>query len=114
MQPTEIVADRAGGTLTIGWDDEHLSVFSLAALRWACPCAVCAGEWGRPGRLAGLELLPPDELSLVDVHLVGPYGITPIWASGHASGIYSYDYLRSICPCEQCSGKDERLRPGKP
>ena len=62
-----------------------------------------AGEWGRPGVLAGLATLPPEELVLTDLLPVGTYAVTPVWASGHSSGIYSFEYLRSICPCDECS-----------
>ncbi len=105
--PTAIDADRAAGTLAVAWDDGHRSVYSLDQLRWACPCAVCAGEWGSPGMLASLTSLPPEELQLADVHMVGMYAITPVWASGHDSGIYSFDYLRSLCRCEECQGAIE-------
>jgi DUF971 family protein len=27
---------------------------------------------------------------------VGGYGIQPVWADGHDSGIYSFDYLRKL------------------
>jgi len=27
---------------------------------------------------------------------VGGYAIQPVWADGHATGIYSFDYLRRI------------------
>jgi DUF971 family protein len=101
-EPVGIEADRAGGTVTIEWADGHRSAYSSHLLRWACPCAVCAGEWGRPGVLAGLESLPPEELTLTDLQAVGPYAVTPVWASGHSSGIYSFEYLRSLCPCEGC------------
>src|SRR5438067_13208457 len=94
--PVEIVADRAGGTVTIEWDDGSRNEYTAGALRWACPCAVCQGEWGRPGRLAGLTVLPPDELRLADVRVVGSYAITPVWESGHDSGIYSFEYLRGL------------------
>lgn len=102
MNPIAIEADRAAGTLTIDWDDGHQSLYSLPALRWACPCASCRGEWGRPGLLDGLDTLPDAELRLADVHMVGTYAIAPIWDSGHNSGIYSFEYLRSLCPCEEC------------
>lgn len=101
-QPTAIEADRAAGTLTVDWDDGHRSVYTVSGLRWACPCAVCSGEWGRPGVLATQTSLPPDELRLVDVSMVGRYAICPVWASGHETGIYTFDYLRSLCPCEEC------------
>src|SRR5947209_8777455 len=103
ITPTNIDADRAAGTLSITWEDGHQSIYSLVDLRWACPCAVCAGEWGRPGMLVGLDTLPDDELVLEDMHLVGSYAITPTWKSGHASGIYSFDYLRGLCPCDECA-----------
>ena len=102
--PVGIEADRQGGTLTIEWEDGHRSQYSTVILRWACPCAVCKGEWGRPGRLAGLDALPPEEFVLTDVQAVGSYAIMPTWESGHAQGIYSFEYLRGLCPCEECSG----------
>jgi DUF971 family protein len=100
--PTGIEADRAAGTLSITWEDGHHSLYSLADLRWACPCAVCSGEWGRPGVLHAMDRLPDDELQLADMQLVGSYAVMPIWQSGHDSGIYAFDYLRSLCPCPQC------------
>ena len=33
-------------------------------------------------------------LRLVRLDRVGTYGLQPIWADGHATGIYSFDYLR--------------------
>lgn len=94
--PVAIEADRAAGTLTIDWADGQRSVYTATQLRWACPCAVCSGEWGRPGVLASLTALPPEEFQLVDVSVVGSYAICPVWASGHATGIYTFDYLRSL------------------
>jgi DUF971 family protein len=102
LNPVSIEADRAAGTLTIDWDDGHHSVYSAEHLRWSCPCAECKGEWGRPGRLAALTTLSPEETTLEDVQAVGSYAIMPIWASGHQTGLYSFDYLRAICPCAQC------------
>ncbi len=103
VTPLEIEADRAAGSIRIAWDDGHESVYPVETLRWACPCALCAGEWGRPGRLSQLSTLPADELVLRDVHAVGAYGISPIWASGHSEGIFSWDYLRKLCPCQECA-----------
>lgn len=107
MFPAEIVADRAAGTIAVVWDDGHQSLYGAELLRWSCPCATCAGEMGRPGILAGLERLPPDEFRLTDVRAVGTYGITPVWASGHATGIYAFDYLRDLCPCPLCAATRE-------
>lgn len=105
MFPREIVADRGEGTISVVWDDGHRSTYTAELLRWACPCATCAGEWGRPGLLAGLSTLPADEFRLEDVRAVGTYAIAPLWASGHNTGIYSFDYLRSLCPCDICTAE---------
>ena len=102
MIPLGIEADRAAGTIAIRWEDGHYSVYPARLLRWSCPCAGCKGEWGRPGRLAGLEALPEDEFILDDVRAVGTYAIMPVWRSGHDEGIYSWEYLRSLCPCAAC------------
>jgi DUF971 family protein len=36
------------------------------------------------------------------VEPVGKYAIRFTWNDGHEHGIYSWDYLREVCPCEQC------------
>jgi len=38
---------------------------------------------------------------------VGNYAIQIQFSDGHATGIYSYEHLREICPCEAC-GRDFR------
>jgi DUF971 family protein len=102
IEPAAIEADRAAGTISILWADGHRSLYAVADIRWACPCAVCRGEWGQPGRLDTVDTLPDDELRLADLELVGSYAVAPTWASGHASGIYPFEYLRSLCPCDEC------------
>jgi DUF971 family protein len=34
---------------------------------------------------------------------VGNYAIQITFTDGHATGIFSYDHLRSICPCPDCA-----------
>ena len=65
-------------------------------LRWACPCAECRGEAGIPGRLDASPDLDADELRLMDVSLVGQYALGLGFASGHATGIYTFRYLRRL------------------
>ena len=33
---------------------------------------------------------------------VGKYAIRFTWNDGHQHGIYSWDYLRDYCPCQEC------------
>lgn len=39
---------------------------------------------------------------LVTVEAVGSYGITVQWEDGHQNGIYTWHYLRALCPCPIC------------
>jgi DUF971 family protein len=65
-------------------------------MRWACPCAECRGEGGGSGRLDGLAELSEDEQRMTDVTLVGQYALQIAFASGHATGIYTFRYLRQL------------------
>jgi DUF971 family protein len=49
-----------------------------------------------PGRLDSLAELPEEELRVTDVGLVGRYALQIAFASGHATGIYTFSYLRSL------------------
>jgi DUF971 family protein len=33
---------------------------------------------------------------------VGNYAVRFIWDDGHDSGMYSWDRLRQMCPCDEC------------
>jgi len=37
-----------------------------------------------------------------EVKPVGRYALNIAWNDGHASGIYSWDYLREVCQCDEC------------
>ena len=104
-----IHADRAAGTLEIGWADGHTSVYQATPLRWLCPCAFCRGEAGLPGWLDSRPTLAPEQTRLVDVHLVGSYAIAPGWGDGHHTGFYTFRMLRDQCPCDE-----DRARRGSP
>jgi DUF971 family protein len=110
--PTRIHADRAAGTLEIGWQDGHLTTYDAVTLRWLCPCAYCRGEAGLPGWLDSRPTLTPDQTRLVDVHLVGSYAIAPAWGDGHHTGFYTYAVLRDRCPCSDCTAR--RAAQGRP
>lgn len=99
--PATIHADRAAGTLSIGWQDGHQTVYDFAALRWLCPCAYCRGEAGLPGWLDSAPTLTPEQTRLVDIQLVGNYAVCPQWGDGHHTGYYTYALLRDQCPCPE-------------
>ncbi len=39
---------------------------------------------------------------MTSIEPVGNYALRIAWNDGHNTGIYSYDHLRSICPCAAC------------
>jgi DUF971 family protein len=86
-----------GGELALVFNDGFEAYLSLPMLRRACPCAACQGEPDAMGRV----IRPRVEhgagaFELRSIQPVGGYALQPAWADGHASGIYSYDYLRKL------------------
>lgn len=78
-----------------------MAVYPSRMLRLACPCAACVDEMtGRP--LLDPARVPEDVAPLA-VELVGGYGIRVRWSDGHSTGIYTFELLRSICPCPECA-----------
>ncbi len=88
--------------LMIIWKDEHESHYPSAFLRRECPCASCRDE------MTGARILLPrdvsDNLEIRKIQIVGQYALQFEWADGHHTGIFSFDFLREICLCEQCKG----------
>jgi DUF971 family protein len=90
-------------SIDITWLDGHQSSFGWEFLRWRCPCAICQGEGGVPGVLASTNRLTQEETTLTDLGPVGNYAMYLTWQDGHSTGIYSWEFLRQICPCPECS-----------
>ncbi len=95
-EPSAITADVDARTVRIEWTNGRETTYDFDRLRWACPCATCRGEMGRPGMLDKIERLTPQQTELVDIQQVGRYAIMPIWADGHSTGIYTYNYLADL------------------
>lgn len=96
MRPQDI--QHIGSELAVKWDDGSESFIPLDNLRRACPCAGCKGETDILGNVYKNPEHPltPKALELVKIVRVGGYAIQPVWADGHATGIYSFDYLRRV------------------
>lgn len=93
--PLSVVADGEADKLQIDWSDGLTTRYPIKWLRWQCPCALCRGEMGVPGRLAGVTSLTSEETTLEDAQPIGRYGIMLFWADGHHDGIFTYDWLRT-------------------
>jgi len=93
MRPLDI--QHIGNELAVKWDDGGENFIPLENLRRACPCAGCKGETDIMGNLYKNpeQPLAANAFELVRLGCVGAYAIQPVWADGHNTGIYSYEYL---------------------
>lgn len=99
VQATRIAVSKSRG-ITIDWADGHRGEYALRYLRDICPCATCSGVHGTPPA-SPLQMYQP-ALRLAAVEPAGSYALQLTWNDGHNSGIYSYDHLREMCPCQEC------------
>jgi prepilin-type processing-associated H-X9-DG protein len=102
----------SGGGVDITWADGHASHFDFIYLRDHCPCATCNDERAKKESLAeaspafasspALPMFKPKPHAQ-SAQAVGQYAIQISFSDGHSTGIYSYDLLRTICPCSECT-----------
>jgi DUF971 family protein len=99
--------------LEILWKDGQRSVYTLSYMRSMCPCAMCkmirdgrdphdiSPQPDEPKKKPLLNILPGNysqPLTVVKAELVGNYALRIDWSDDHGTGIYSFEYLRSISP----------------
>ena len=96
MQPVKIRL-TSEKELTVKWDDSTECVYSLSLLRRKCPCAACRKEY-QPKGAKYIPLFTRDALTIESVQPVGHYALQFRWKDGHDTGIYTYEYLRDLCP----------------
>lgn len=103
-----------GEGVEIAWADGHASRYTFPYLRDNCPCAVCNDEREKKEKekSKGMPALPmfKERVKARGAKPIGSYAIQIDFSDNHATGIYSFDYLRSICPCEECA----KARPSTP
>ena len=96
MRPLDL--QTIGTELAIKWSDGGESFIPLERLRRACPCAGCKGETDIMGNLYKNPEQPLTAKAFVLSRIisVGGYAIQPVWADGHATGLFSFEYLRAV------------------
>ncbi len=88
------IHQEASDRLRIDWNDGRSSSYGVRNLRLACRCANCVEEMtGRP-LLRGDDV--PPNVRPIRISPVGRYGIQISWTDGHDTGIYTFEYLRSL------------------
>lgn len=106
-KPTSVkVHVTTGEGIEIVWADGHASRYDFPYLRDECPCAVCNDQRQKKAqdKSSGLPAFPmyKEKARARAAKAVGNYAIQIEFTDGHSTGIYSFDFLRSICPCAEC------------
>ncbi len=107
MEPKEI-SEFSDTALIITWKDGHESIYLYEDLRQSCPCARC-NDLRKSSKDNKLPFKRPIPLGVPSGKIrpertepVGLYAIRFKWNDGHDTGIYSFEFLRKLCPCEKC------------
>ena len=102
----------SGAGIDITWADSHASHYDFPYLREECPCATCNEKRdqerqhpGSPPAIISSPALPmfKPKIRAQSATQVGNYAVQINFNDGHATGIFSYDHLRTICPCAECA-----------
>lgn len=96
LEPEEVRAPHGARQMEIDWNDGHRTLLPHRVLRGFCPCAECQGHDGP------IRFRDGGDLELVDLEPVGNYALRLVWGDRHATGIYSFRFLRELCCCQQC------------
>lgn len=109
--PSEIkVRVSSGAGVDIVWADGHRSHYDFALLREMCPCSMCNDERAKKQGITehvpspSKDLLPmfKPKLTARAAKAIGNYALQIDFTDGHTTGIYSFEYFRTICPCDEC------------
>jgi DUF971 family protein len=115
-KPANVKIHVSTGTgVDITWTDGHASHYDFIYLRENCPCATCGDERAKkaaevPAPAGTKGPIPSSVLPMYKpkpgargAQAIGHYAIKIEFTDGHSTGIYSFDYLRTMCPCADCA-----------
>lgn len=95
------IRDVSGKELLVVWDDGSRTLYDYRDLRYHCPCAQCVNELTGQ-RMVTLQQIKSD-IKVLDMMPVGNYAVRFQWNDGHSTGIYAFQYLRSLYPGQSAS-----------
>ena len=88
-----------GREVVVEWNDGHTSRYDARYLRINCGCAECVEEWTQRKLLDPVAVAA--DLRAEDHLMVGRYAVQFLWSDAHYTGIYPFDVLRALCPCDE-------------
>jgi ATP-binding protein involved in chromosome partitioning len=103
------ITKNSAGNLTLIFENNFSAEITLQTLRKHCPCAECReirGELNHSKPIStkvkkkGLKIIDStleQQIQLTKIWNIGNYAIGMHWADNHDSGIYTYQYLYSLC-----------------
>ena len=96
--PAPIRAEIVGNVLAIVWSDDDEDFFEAPFLRKHSPSAEQTGEVDIFGIRTGGNSKPSDysKIKLLGFDFIGNYAIRIKFSDGHATGIYSWEYLKEL------------------
>ena len=103
MKPVPQEIKTNDGWITIFWSDQHKSRYAARDLRLGCRCAACVDEWTHQSLIQTGRI--PLDIKPKAIDVMGQYAIHIDWSDGHGTGIFTYDYLREVCACDDCKQK---------
>jgi DUF971 family protein len=90
--PTDIVAKDQGRALEVAFDDGVSVSITAERLRVESPSAEVRGHSPGERRI----VTGKENVRIVDIEPIGNYAIRIVFDDGHATGLYSWDYLRKL------------------
>jgi len=88
--PTGVKAPHGSRRFAVSWADGQTLEIPHRILRGYCPCASCQGHSG------ATRFVDSGDPELRDIGQVGNYALELTWGDGHATGIYTFPYLRRL------------------
>jgi DUF971 family protein len=102
IKPKAVTLNKTEQRLEVTWSDDRVCQYPFSELREACPCVECRGGHQFMGQEFDpaniLVLKPKRSYAMQSLDLVGNYALQPAWDDGHHTGIYTWEYLRRLCP----------------
>jgi DUF971 family protein len=99
--PRPISLGKAGeDRLRISWSDGRTGTIGWNTLREVCPCAACEQKRQQPVnplRVLSDKELRSGPLRPKAVTPVGQYAYKIVWSDGHDAGLFTFEFLYSLC-----------------